>query len=71
VPLRTDQNTLEFRALPTGRDVHIEIKPAPSPDTRLPVPSNIGATFRKPRKNLVLCFDGTGEAQNVEGATGD
>ena len=54
-PHQTDQSAHDFRAATSDR----------SPDTRNPVPSNIGVKLRKPRKTLVLCFDGTGDLQNV------
>ena len=61
-----DKITHVFRATVTGgRDVHLEMKQDRPQDARSPVPSNVGAILRKPRKTLVLCFDGTGESRKT------
>ena len=66
-PHHANQDPNEFRATtPVGRDIHVEVKPDRSPHALAPAPSNLGATLRKPRKSLVLCFDGTGEPRKLE-----
>lgn len=66
VPHSTDQYNNDFRtSTSAGRDVKLNIRTERSPGARGLVSSNIGATLRKPRKTLVLCFDGTGELSSL------